>query len=102
MDLLELFAQINDKRAKRGTTYQIKYILLFSIFALLSGATGYVTIARWISSKYYKVLKPSFNLKWTFPPTRSTIQRILSSLDVNQLEEVLRDYTFDKVDTSKA
>jgi DDE_Tnp_1-associated len=100
MNLLELFAQIDDPRAKRGTTYQIKYILLFSIFALLSGATGYVTIARWIRSKYYRVLKPTFNLKWTHSPTKSTIQRILSSIDVNQLENTLRNYSFDKIDTS--
>jgi hypothetical protein len=101
MNLLELFALIDDPRAKRGTTYQIKYILLFSIFAMLSGATGYLTIARYIKSKYYKILKPAFNLKWTFPPARSTIQRILSSIDATQLEDTLRSYSFAKIDTSK-
>ena len=68
--------KIKDHRRKQGQRYQLGYILLFSIFAILSGATSYRKIAAFIKAKY-KVLDETFDLDWKGLPAYTTI-RVLS------------------------
>jgi hypothetical protein len=55
MTLLEFFRSIPDSRGKHGKIFELEYILLFSLLAVLSGATGYSTIAGWINAKEDKL-----------------------------------------------
>lgn len=89
--LLEILSQIPDHRQNSGKRYQLKHILLFSILAMLSGATTYLDIETWIKAKY-ESLDKIFNLNWKRKPSNSTIQDIFSKLDIAGFEKNFRKF----------
>jgi hypothetical protein len=90
--LIEFLSKINDNRRREGKRYDLPHILLFSIFAALSGADSYRKINQFIDSKF-NCLKNSFNLDWKKPPAYTTIRDIIQGLDTNSLEQVFGDYS---------
>lgn len=100
MTLLEMFKQIPDKRRKEGKRYQLEYVLLLSVFAVLSGATGYVSMARWMKAKENEI-KKIFNLNWKNMPSKSRLQVIFSSLDIDELEKVFRKFSSQLLERDK-
>lgn len=91
MTLLEFFGTIPDHRKKNGKIFQLEYILLFSLLAVLSGATGYASIADWINAKE-STLRKVFEIKWIRFPKKSGLQKIFVALDKNELEKMFRAY----------
>lgn len=91
--LLEILSQIPDHRKDSGKRYQLKHILLFSILAMLSGATTYIDIETWIKAKY-ESLDKIFNLNWKRKPSKSIIQDIFSKLDIAGFEKKFRKFNF--------
>jgi hypothetical protein len=92
--LLELLAKIPDPRRAEGKLYSLQHVLLFSIFAMLSGANSYRGLRT-----YFKVhrerLNDAFHIKWKRPPAHTAIRYILQGLDAAQVEKVFREHAAD-------
>jgi hypothetical protein len=53
--LLEYLNKIPDKRRGQGRQYQLGYVILFSLFAILARGDGYAAIAKFIDEYFYKL-----------------------------------------------
>jgi hypothetical protein len=92
MTLLQVFKEVKDHRSRHGRRFQLEYVLLFSVFAMMSGATGYMSIARFIKARE-KILKEIFNLDWKKMPSKSVLQKIFIRLDISSMEKAFRKYS---------
>jgi DDE_Tnp_1-associated len=93
MTLLEFFSEVKDPRRKQGTRYQLKYVLLFCVLAVLSGATGYATMALWMKLKRNELFT-LFNLKWIKTPGKTCLSELFTALDKEEIEKAFRKYSF--------
>jgi predicted transposase YbfD/YdcC len=84
--------KIKDHRRKQGRRYPLGYILLFSIFAILSGADSYRKIAAFIKANY-NVLAETFGLNWKRLPAHTTIRAIVQGTSSAEIEESFRQYS---------
>jgi hypothetical protein len=98
--LLDYLKNVKDIRDKHGRRYELSYILLFSIFGILSKGTGYKDIARFIEEKFEE-LTDYYELKWIKPPADTTIGEIIRNIDVASLEEQFRKYTKEVLQNNK-
>jgi hypothetical protein len=89
--LLKFLKKVKDKRRAQSKQYQLHYIILLSILAILSGAKSYRGIERFIKIKF-KRLKRIFRLKWKRPPAYTTIRNIILGIDKDLLEKEFREY----------
>jgi predicted transposase YbfD/YdcC len=94
--------KIRDHRRRQGQRYKLGHILLFSIFAILSGATSYRKIRAFIKA-HYKTLDEVFDLNWKRMPAYTTIRAIIQDTSPAELEEQFREYSaqLTKSDTQK-
>lgn len=90
--IITFLEDIKDHRRPQGQRYELKYIVLFSIMAILSNSKSYRDIARFIT-KHSATLKKDFALKWKKPPSYTTIRNILQGLNKEELEASFRSYT---------
>jgi len=90
--LLSIFNELTDRRRAQSKQYELKHILLFTVFAILSGADSYRTVQIFIVEKF-PVLKEEFNLEWKKLPAHTTIRKIILSVDPKELEKVFRKYS---------
>ena len=88
--LLSLLATIPDPRRAEGKLYQLPYILLFSIFAIVTGANSYRGIRTFIEVHRARLNK-AFKIKWKRPPAHTAIRYILQGLKGDDVEKVFRD-----------
>jgi hypothetical protein len=65
---------------------------------VLSGATGYASIADWINLKE-KSLRKVFGLLWVRMPKKSGLQKVFVGLDKQQLEKAFRAYSLSLAQT---
>ena len=84
--------KIADHRRKQGRRYQLGHILLFSIFAILSGATSYRKVHAFIEANY-EVLDEIFDLNWKRIPAYTTIRDIIRGTSSAKIEESFRQYS---------
>lgn len=98
--LLEYLKEVKDVRDKHGLRYELEYILLFSIFAKLSGAKGYKDISRFIEEKFEE-LTDYYHLKWIKAPSDTGIGEIIRNIDKESLEEQFRKYTDEVLKSGK-
>ena len=88
---LALLATIPDPRLAEGKLYQLPHVLLFSIFAIVSGANSYRGIQT-----YFKVhrqaLNKAFKIKWKRAPAHTAIRYILQGLDATDVEKAFREH----------
>jgi hypothetical protein len=89
--LLSLFATIPDPRRAEGKLYQLPHVLLFSIFAMVSGANSYRGIRTYIKV-HRKELNKAFKVKWKRPPAHTAIRYILQGLSATDVEVVFREH----------
>ncbi len=86
---LDFLDTIPDPRRAEGKRYEQKYVLLFSILAIVTGANSYRGIRTFI-----KVHRPrlnrAFGLHWKKPPAHTSIRTILSGLDARSVERTFR------------
>ena len=74
--LLSLLATIHDPRRAEGKLYKLRYVLLFSILAIVSGANSYRGICTFIKVHRRKLNK-AFKISWKRPPSHTAIRYIL-------------------------
>jgi len=84
--------KIKDHRRKQGRRYQLGHILLFTIFAILSGATSYRKVHAFIEANY-EVLDEIFDLDWKRLPAYTTIRAIIQGTSSTEVEESFRQYS---------
>jgi hypothetical protein len=92
MVLLDILEKVEDDRSYHGREYKLQHILLFTIIALLDGATTYVDIHRFIE-KHFQKLKIMFKLKWRQAPGSDAIRKILVRTDPEEVEKAFREYS---------
>jgi hypothetical protein len=92
--LLLLLATIPDPRRAEGKLYPLRHVLLFTIFAIVSGANSYRGLRT-----YFKVhrekLNEAFGIYWKRPPAHTAIRYILQGLDPDEVERVFREHAAD-------
>jgi hypothetical protein len=83
---------IRDPRRAEGKLYQLPYILLFSILAIVTGANSYRGIRTFIKT-HLKRLNNAFKIDWKRPPAHTAIRYILQGLDPPaDVETVFREH----------
>ncbi len=89
--------EIKDHRRAQGKRYQQGHILLFAIFAILSGASSYRKVERFIL-RHYVTLDHHFDLPWKRCPAYTTIRDIIQGTSAVELEACFRRYSAQLVD----
>jgi hypothetical protein len=89
--LLSLFATIPDPRRAEGRLYQLQFVLLFPIFAIVSGANSYRGIRTYVKV-HRQELNKAFKIKWKRPPAHTAIRYILQGLSAADVEKVFREH----------
>lgn len=89
--LTTFLKDIPDFRRRQGQMYELKYILFFSIVAILCGAKSYRNVASFIEI-HFKALKEHFFLEWKNPPGYTTIRNIIKGVDSSALEAAFRKF----------
>jgi hypothetical protein len=88
---LSLLATIHDPRRAEGKLYQLPYVLLFSILAIVSGANSYRGICTFIKVHRRKLNK-AFKINWKRPPAHTAIRYILQGLTAADVEKAFREH----------
>jgi hypothetical protein len=88
---LSLLATINDPRRAEGKIYSLPHVLLFSIFAIVSGANSYRGIRTYVRV-HRQALNKAFKIKWKRPPAHTAIRYILQGLSPADVEKAFREH----------
>jgi hypothetical protein len=87
--LLALLSTIPDPRRAEGKLYQLPHVLLFSIFAIVSGANSYRGIRTFVTA-HRPGLNKAFKIRWKKPPAHTAIRYILQGLSAADVERAFR------------
>ena len=88
-DFLDVLKQIDDPRRAEGKLYDVAHVVLFTIFAMLSGANSYRQTHTFMRVHFDR-LRDLLGLKWKKAPAYSSIRSIITQLDPGSVERVLR------------
>ena len=94
LPILTRLEAIADPRRAEGKRYEQRYILLFAILAIVTGADSYRGIHTFIRV-HLKRLNKAFGLGWKKPPAHTSIRSILSGLDAADVEAAFRVHAAD-------
>jgi len=89
MEFLDLLSQIPDPRRAQGKKWQLGPVMLATILAILSGATSYRKVHRFIET-HRRPLNRAFGFGWRAAPAYSAIRTILQGLDGAEVERAFR------------
>jgi predicted transposase YbfD/YdcC len=95
--LLALLSEIPDPRRAEGKLYQLPYVLLFSILAVVTGGNSYRAIRTFIAVNRNR-LNAAFGLCWKRAPAHTAIRTILHSLDPKAVEQAFRRHAIGLLD----
>ncbi len=82
---------ISDPRRAEGKLYQLPHVLLFSIFAVVSGANSYRGICTFITV-HRRNLNQAFGIGWKRSPAHTAIRYILQGLKAADIETALSEH----------
>jgi hypothetical protein len=91
LEFMELLSQIPDHRRAQGRKWELSPVLLATILAILSGATSYRKVHRFIQAHRVR-LNRTFDFGWDTAPAYSAIRFILRGLDGAEVERVFRSH----------
>ncbi len=89
LEFLKFLSQIPDPRRAQGKKWQLGPVVLSTILAVLSGATSYRKVHRFIEA-HLERLNAAFGFGWKTAPAYSTVRTILRGLDGADVERVFR------------
>jgi len=95
--LIALLSEIPDPRRAEGKLYQLPYVLLFSILAVVTGGNSYRSIKTFIAVNLDR-LNSAFGLCWKRAPAHTAIRTILQSLDPKAVEQAFRRHAMGLLD----
>jgi hypothetical protein len=84
-----LLSEVPDPRQREGKLYQLPYVLLFSILAVVSGGNSYRSTETFITV-HRRRLNAAFGLRWKRAPAHTAIRYILQGLDPKAVEQAFR------------
>jgi hypothetical protein len=87
--LIGLLSEIPDPRRREGKLYQLPYVLLFSILAVVTGGNSYRSIETFITV-HRRRLNTALGLRWKRAPAHTAIRYILQGLDPKAVEQAFR------------
>ena len=91
MLLPTFLAAIPDHRRAQGRRYGLEHVLLFSMLAILSDATSYRKIQRFIAARLPR-LNALRGLRWKRAPAHTAIRYALQGLDPADVESTFRGH----------
>ena len=99
--LLAALDRIPDPRRRQGRRYGLAHLLLFSVLAVLAGATSYRRIRLFIGV-HRERLNATFDARFRRAPAVNTLRALLHALDPAELEAAFRRHAerLDDVPTS--
>lgn len=89
LEFLSLLSQIPDPRRAQGKKWQLGPVLLSTILAILSGATSYRKVHRFIEA-HRERFNETFGFGWKTAPAYSAVRTIVLGLDGAEVERVFR------------
>src|SRR5919205_4050724 len=87
--LLAALDEIQDPRRPQGRRYTLTHLLLFSVLAVLAGATSYQSIITFMSV-HREHLNAIFSARFRRAPAVNTLRNLFLALDPADLEAVFR------------
>jgi len=87
--LLAALDRIPDPRRRQGRRYGLAHLLLFSVLAVLAGATSYRRIRLFIGA-HRERLNATFDARFRRAPAVNTLRALLHALDPAELEAAFR------------
>jgi|SRR5689334_1550165 len=87
--LLSALSEVPDPRRAEGKRYPLAPLLLFTVLALLSGATSYRRIIIFLGQRR-DVLNAVFGFALKRAPAVNTLRTVLQNLDSDALERAFR------------
>ena len=90
-DLLAALDRIPDPRRRQGRRYGLAHLLLFSVLAVLTGATSYRRIRLFIGV-HRERLNATFGARFRRAPAVNTLRALLHALDPAELEAAFRGH----------
>ena len=91
LEFLKLLSEVPDPRRAQGKKWQLGPVMLATILAILSGATSYRKVHRFIEVHRVRLNK-QFRFGWKAAPAYSAIRTILCGLDGAEVERVFRSH----------
>lgn len=88
--LLTALSEVPDPRRAEGRRYPLAPLLLFTVLALLSGATSYRRIIIFLD-QHRIVLNEVFGVALKRAPSVNTLRTVLQDLDGDALEQAFRN-----------
>jgi len=82
---------VADPRRPQGQRYELQFVLLYSILAILSGAGSYRKIQGFIAT-HRERLNGVFGTSWKRAPAYTSIRDILRALDSKNIEKAFRGH----------
>ena len=89
LEFLDLLSQVPDPRRPQGKKWQLGPVLFATILAVMSGATSYRKVHRFIET-HRRALNKAFGFGWKKAPAYSAIRTILHGLDGADVERIFR------------
>lgn len=90
--LIKILSDVEDGRRRQGLRYELVHVLVFSIFAVLSGANSYRSIHTFIDV-HYELLNDNFNLNWKKIPAYTTVRNIIKGVSTDSLENAFGEHS---------
>src|SRR5688572_1420432 len=87
--LLAALAEIHDPRRRQGQRYSLSHLLLFSVLAVLAGATSYQKIITFIAVQRDR-LNTAFSAGFRRAPALNTLRSLFLALERDDLEAAFR------------
>jgi predicted transposase YbfD/YdcC len=87
--LLAALAEVRDPRRAQGQRYSLRHLLLFSVLAVLAGATSYQGIITFIALQRER-LNAVFGARFRRAPAVNTLRHLFLALDRDDLEAAFR------------
>lgn len=91
MYLKSHLSAIPDHRRAQGRMYDLGHLLLFSVLAVVSGATSYRKIQRFMVA-HRERLNELCALQWKRAPAHNSIRYALHGLDAGEVEAAFRQH----------
>ncbi len=86
---LDVLADVPDPRRAEGKLYKLPHVLLFAIFAIVTGCNSYRGVVTFIDVHRHR-LNAAFGLKWRRAPAHTAVRYILQGLDPAGVEAAFR------------
>jgi DDE_Tnp_1-associated len=99
--LLAALEEIPDPRRSQGRRYPLAHLLLFSVLAVLAGATSYRGIRVFIGV-HRERLNATFGARFRRAPAVNTVRALFQALDPAALETVFRKHARELSDAAPA